>query len=114
MFPAGLMLIHCLDKASLPCKGCVATAESNGLLEKEHLLAILIKNPSPDYVNYFGKKVTFTRSTHNFTEMARDTFCLLLYEVLNVYRTVTKCGSSAKQLYSRTLYFQCENSNETF
>jgi len=38
-FPAGLTLTHCLAIASLPCKGCVATAESNALLEKEHLLS---------------------------------------------------------------------------
>lgn len=88
----------------------MATAESNGLLEKEHLLSILTN--FPDYVSYSGKKVTFTRRTHNFAEIG--IFCLLLYRVLSVYRTVTKCGSSAKQLYSCTLYFQCENSNETF
>lgn len=91
----------------------MAAAESNGLLEKEHLLSILTKS-SPDDVSYFGKKVTCTTGTPNFAEMARDIFCLLLYRVLNVHRTVTKCGSSAKQLYSRTLYFQRENSNETF
>lgn len=44
MFPAGLTLIHCLDKGRLLCKDCVTAEESNGLLEKEHFLSILIQN----------------------------------------------------------------------
>lgn len=44
VLPAALTPIHGFDKASLPCKGCMATAESNGLLEKEYLLPALMKN----------------------------------------------------------------------
>lgn len=60
VFPAALTLIHCSDKASLPCNIYVDTVESNGLLKKEYILSILIRNPSKLY-KIFWKKVTFMK-----------------------------------------------------
>lgn len=37
VLPAGLTLIHRLDKAGLTCKGCLTREESNGLLKKNIL-----------------------------------------------------------------------------
>lgn len=92
MFPAGLTLIHCLDKGRLLCKDCVTTEESNGLLEKEHSLSIhlsMIKNSSRLCELFWEakKEVTYMTGTCNSAKLAREIFCLLLYRALNVYRT---------------------------